>query len=66
MYLLGKPFISTMRLEELVWHRAMIPGNDIDIASQLHRAQILWPEDETEAKIHASSVLDDLITSGHF
>ena len=31
--------ISTMRLEELVWHRAMIPGNDIDIASQLHQAQ---------------------------
>ena len=58
--------ISTMRLEELVWHRAMIPGNDIDIASQLHRAQCIWPEDETQTKIHASNILDGLIKNGHF
>ena len=58
--------ISTMRLEELVWHRAMIPGNDVDIASQLHQAQSQWPQDETEAKVHASTILDGLITKGHF
>ena len=58
--------ISTMRLEELVWHRAMIPGNDIDIASQLHQAQSQWPQDETEAKVYASTILDGLITKGHF
>jgi len=57
--------ISTMRLEELIWHRAMIPGNGIDIASQLHSANDQWPEDLDEAKIHASSILDSLITSGH-
>lgn len=58
--------ISTMRLEELIWHRAMISGNDIDIASQLHNAQHDWPNDETEAKVHASSILDGLIVNGHF
>ena len=57
--------ISTMRLEELVWHRIMIPGNEVDIASQLYRSNSLWPEDIEEAKIHASSTLDSLITSGH-
>ena len=57
--------ISTMRLEELIWHRAMIPGNGIDIASQLHSANEQWPEDLDEAKIHASSILDSLITNGH-
>ena len=57
--------ISTMRLEELIWHRAMIPGNGIDIASQLHSANDQWPEDLDEAKIHASSILDSLITNGH-
>ena len=58
--------ISTMRLEELIWHRAMIPGNDVDIASQLYNAQEMWPNDETEAKVHASSILDGLIVNGHF
>ena len=57
--------ISTMRLEELVWHRAMIPGNDVDIASQLHKAQAQWPEDETEAKLYASTTLDGLISTGN-
>lgn len=58
--------VSTMRLEELVWHRAMIPGNDVDIASQLHQVQGKWPGDETEAKLHASTILDGLISKGHF
>ena len=58
--------ISTMRLEELVWHRAIIPGNDVDIASQLHKIQDLWPEEEVEAKVHASNILDGLIKTGHF
>jgi len=26
---------------------------------------LLWPEDLDEAKIHASSILDGLISSGH-
>ena len=56
--------ISTMRLEELVWHRIMIPGNDVDLASQLHKANLLWPDDLDQAKIHASSILDGLISIG--
>ncbi len=57
--------ISTMRLEELVWHRAMISGHKIDIASQLYVTNNLWPDDETKAKLHASNILDKLIVNGH-
>ena len=57
--------ISTMRLEELIWHRIMIPGNDVDLASQLYNANLQWPDDLDQAKIHASSILDGLISSGH-
>jgi len=57
--------ISTMRLEELVWHRIMIPGNDVDLASQLHKTNSEWPDDMEQAKVHASSILDSLISSGH-
>ena len=57
--------ISTMRLEELIWHRAIISGNDVDIASQLYLASNQWPSEETEAKVHASSILDGLIVNGH-
>ena len=57
--------ISTMRLEELIWHRAIISGIDVDIASQLFLASKSWPSDADEAKIHASSTLDGLIVDGH-
>ena len=58
--------ISTMRLEELIWHRAMVPGFDSDIASQLHLATEGWPDDADEARVHASGVADSLIRNGHF
>ena len=57
--------LSTMRLEELMWHRAMIPGVDTDIASQLHLSGINWPETVDEARVHASSIPDLLIKNGH-
>lgn len=57
--------ISTMRLEELIWHRAVVPGSEVDIASQLHLANGMWPQKEDEAKVHASSVLDNLIVNGY-
>ena len=56
--------LSTGRLEELVWHRAVIPGNDIDIASQLFNANGTWPEDSDAARIHSSKIVDQLITTG--
>ena len=58
--------ISTMRLEELIWHRAIVSGSEVDIASQLYLAGNVWPADEEDAKAHASNVLDDLIVNGHF
>ena len=54
-----------MRVEELIWHRCMIPGVDVDIASQLHAANVNWPEDLDAARVHASSIADELIINGH-
>ena len=57
--------ISTMRIEELIWHRAIVSGCDVDIASQLYLETSKWPIEENEAKVHASSILDNLIINGH-
>jgi len=57
--------ISTMRIEELIWHRAMIPGFDSDIASQLHQATKNWPSQADEARVYASEIADSLIMNGH-
>ena len=57
--------LSTMRLEELIWHRAMIPGVETDIASQLHLSGNDWPETVDEARVHASEIADLLIKNGH-
>jgi len=57
--------LSTMRLEELIWHRALVPGHDVDIASQLHTQTEKWPEDADSARIHASTIADKLIVNGH-
>ena len=43
----------------------MIPGNEVDIASQLHLAGNDWPDDIDDARVHASSIADSLIVSGH-
>ena len=56
--------ISTMRLEELIWHRLMIPGEGMDIASQVYKTNSNWPEDVESAKIHSSTITDHLITQG--
>ena len=57
--------LSTMRLEELIWHRSIVPGHDYDIASQLHLAAEKWPEELDAARLHSSVVADTLISKGH-
>lgn len=64
--LLRNDAISTMRLEELIWHRMLIPGCDLDIASQLKIASDSWPDEDNAARLHASTVSDKLISQGHF
>lgn len=58
------PSLSTPRLEELVWHRLMIGTSDIDVVSQVFLADKAWPEDSTEAKIHASKLADSFLKTG--
>jgi len=57
--------LSTMRIEELIWHRAIVPGHDVDIASQLHLALEGWPEESDASRVHASGIADNLIKQGH-
>ncbi len=57
--------LSTMRLEELIWHRVLLPGCDIDLASQLYSAKENWPDDSNSSRIHASNVADNLIINGY-
>lgn len=54
-----------MRIEELIWHRAIVPGHDVDIASQLHVALEGWPDDLDSSRVHASEIADTLIKKGH-
>ena len=58
--------LSTMMLEELVWHRLIAPGFEDDIASQLYIALNSWPEDVETAKLHGGKVADSLISKGQF
>ncbi len=58
--------ISTMRIEELIWHRMLIPGCNMDIASQLKIAEDNWPADDEKARLHASMIADKLIVDGFF
>ena len=63
---LRNPKISTMKIEELIWHRLIIPGCAMDIASQLHIALSNWPEDDEKARLHASMIADKLLIEGYF
>lgn len=58
--------LSTMMLEELVWHRLVAPGFEGDIASQLYVVLDTWPENVESARLHAGKVADSLISNGHF
>lgn len=56
--------ISTPRLEELLWHRLMIRGENQDIYSQIHLTKIGWPTEEEQTKAHSSAILRGLISQG--
>ena len=52
------------RLEELIWHRILVGGNDQDIHSQIHTIERDWPIIEVEDKKYAQRILTSLISSG--
>jgi len=56
--------LPTMLIEELIWHRLVIPGVDMDLASQLYKVREEWPSDIDSAKLHAGRVIDSIISSG--
>ena len=56
--------LSTPRLEELVWHRMVVGEEKTDIASQAHTVKKAWPEEENDAKLFASSLLDRWLGTG--
>jgi hypothetical protein len=57
--------LSTPRLEELLWHRLVIRDQSLDLVSQAHLAQRSWPSDVDGARVHASKLLDQWLTTGH-
>lgn len=61
---LTDPTLSTPRLEELIWQRIILSNSDVDLASQLFLGQKEWPDSVDECKLHASILLDKLITTG--
>ena len=61
---LEKCNLSTPRLEELIWHRILVGGNDQDIHSQIHTIERDWPIIEGEDKKYAQRILTSLISSG--
>lgn len=56
--------LSTPRLEELVWHRMLVGDADVDLASQVHAVRNAWPEEMTESRLFASSLLDRWLRTG--
>ena len=62
---LSNSSLSTPRLEELIWHRLMIGGSDIDVMSQVHLARLQWPKESSASKLHASKRADFFLKVGH-
>ncbi len=58
--------ISTPRIEELIWKRAIIAEDGRDLASVLNEVRANWPEGGDETRVHASEMSDRLISNGVF
>jgi|TARA_B110000914_G_C15492494_1_gene461422 hypothetical protein len=58
--------ISTPRVEELIWKRAIIAENGRDLASVLNEVRGEWPEGGDKTRVHASEISDRLISTGIF
>ena len=64
---LVKPLLTTSigvaRLEELIWHRIVVSGWDIDLASQCSRAQRELNSSSNKL-VSASRLIDTIIVNG--
>ena len=58
--------ISTPRIEELIWRRAIIAEDGKDLASVLNEVRTKWPEGGDQTRVHASEMSDRLISNGAF
>jgi hypothetical protein len=58
--------ISTPRIEELIWKRAIIAEDGRDLASVLNEVRAKWPEGGDQTRVHASEISDHLISNGVF
>ncbi len=56
---------STARLEELVWHRIMNTGWEMDLASQLNELNIRWRNELSQHRAIANEMIDKLLRTGH-
>lgn len=56
---------STAHLEELVWHRVMNTGWEMDLASQLNELNIRWRSELSQRRAIANEMIDKLLRAGH-
>jgi hypothetical protein len=56
--------LSTPRLEELAWHRMLVGDGEVDLASQVYALRNIWPEEESEGRLFASTLLDRWLRTG--
>lgn len=61
---LTKDELSTPRLEELAWHRMLVGDGDVDLASQVHVLRNAWPEEQSDGRLFASSLIDRWLATG--
>jgi len=55
---------STARLEELGWHRVVVSGWDVDLASQLHGFSESWRNEPEKRRRISADAIEALLKSG--
>lgn len=56
--------VASARLEEIVWHRPVLPGNPLDVLEQASRLASEPPTDSAQGRVSMSRRMDALLSSG--
>jgi acyl dehydratase len=56
--------MASARLEEMVWHRPVLPGNPLDVLEQAARLASEPPTDSAQGRVSMSRRMDALLSTG--
>lgn len=56
--------MASARLEEVVWHRPVLPGDPLDVLEQAARLAAEPPSDSAQGRVSMSRRMDALLTTG--